>query len=192
MVHDALRHPLVVTVEDGVREGGAGTLMAERIHQCAGDAGTPPPVVHILGVPVAYIPHGTQDELLRVHGLDTDGVARTISGALTRAVTDAVNVIVWLNTESSDSRMNGAALYAGMRTATEEPTRMVYSTTQLTTWLRCAPRIQRSALWPARAIVTPSTTPRKGAGAHAHLGRVPHTVADMLQGRRWTRGVIRD
>jgi 1-deoxy-D-xylulose-5-phosphate synthase len=59
MLVDAARHGLVVTVEDGIREGGAGTAMADAI---AGldERRTSPPVL-VLGTPVDYIPHGDPD-----------------------------------------------------------------------------------------------------------------------------------
>jgi 1-deoxy-D-xylulose-5-phosphate synthase len=73
MLADAVDHPLVITVEDGVREGGAGSLFTDRIAQLTDDR--TPPRVRVLGTPVAYIPHGKADEILAELGLDAAGLA---------------------------------------------------------------------------------------------------------------------
>jgi 1-deoxy-D-xylulose-5-phosphate synthase len=75
MIADAARHPLVLTIEDGVREGGAGAAMADAISTLALDAGQVGPPVRVLGTPVAFIPHGKPDEILSALGLDGAGVA---------------------------------------------------------------------------------------------------------------------
>ena len=58
MVTDAARHRLVVTVEDGIRVGGAGTFMADAIADLQESARAPP--VLSLGTPTAYIPTATR------------------------------------------------------------------------------------------------------------------------------------
>ena len=61
----------VVTIEDGVRDGGIGMTIADRIH--AIDESTP---VTVLGLPTVFIPHHHQsDQLLAQFGLDPDGIA---------------------------------------------------------------------------------------------------------------------
>ncbi|MEY2591046.1 MAG: 1-deoxy-D-xylulose-5-phosphate synthase [Acidimicrobiaceae bacterium] len=75
MIADASRHPLVITVEDGVREGGAGSAMADAISTAALDDGRPGPPVRVLGTPMAYIPHGKPDVILAQLGLDGPGIA---------------------------------------------------------------------------------------------------------------------
>jgi 1-deoxy-D-xylulose-5-phosphate synthase len=72
MVADAAQHPLVITVEDGIREGGIGALLADRIAQQA--AGSTPPRVRVLGTPVAYIPHAKPDQIMADLGLDAAGL----------------------------------------------------------------------------------------------------------------------
>src|SRR4029077_928412 len=49
MICDAAAHPFVVTVEDGVRHGGAGTAVADAIG--ALDRSRPAPPVLVLGTP---------------------------------------------------------------------------------------------------------------------------------------------
>jgi 1-deoxy-D-xylulose-5-phosphate synthase len=76
MLDDAARHRLVVTVEDGVAEGGAGSAMAREIMTRQGD--TPTTRVEVLGVPVQFIPHGRPDQILARLGLDADGIVAAI------------------------------------------------------------------------------------------------------------------
>jgi 1-deoxy-D-xylulose-5-phosphate synthase len=86
MIADAGRHQLVVTVEDGVRIGGAGSLIADALADL-NEARASPPVL-VLGVPVSYVPHGSPEQILAQLGLDGPGIAAAISKALPRG--DAV------------------------------------------------------------------------------------------------------
>ena len=70
MLADAATHPLVITVEDGIRSGGAGSAIQDRISSMSGI--TPP--VSILGVPTEYIPHGDPGDILHELGLDAAGI----------------------------------------------------------------------------------------------------------------------
>jgi 1-deoxy-D-xylulose-5-phosphate synthase len=70
MLDDAGRHPLVVTVEDGLREGGFGTAVRDTLADTAPDCR-----VAVLGVPLGHHRHGRPDELLASFGLDPAGVA---------------------------------------------------------------------------------------------------------------------
>ena len=73
MIVDATRHRFVLTIEDGLRDGGIGSAIADRIAQdCAGRRA---PRVRVLGTPTAYIPHGKPDAILADLGLDAAGVA---------------------------------------------------------------------------------------------------------------------
>lgn len=79
LVHLASRHRLVLSVEDGVRAGGAGTALATA---CA-DAGNATPV-HVAGLPGEFLPHGKRPDILAGHGLTADSLAgfvRTRLGA---------------------------------------------------------------------------------------------------------------
>jgi len=82
MLADAGRHRLVVTVEDGIRAGGAGSLIADSMADLL-ETRTSPPVL-ILGIPVAYIPHGEADRILAQLGLDGPGIAAATAKALPR------------------------------------------------------------------------------------------------------------
>jgi len=84
MLADAARHDLVVTVEDGVRVGGAGSLIADAM-SALGHEGT----VMQLGTPDSYIPHGKQDAILASLGLDAAGIAASVQSALALRATTA-------------------------------------------------------------------------------------------------------
>jgi 1-deoxy-D-xylulose-5-phosphate synthase len=71
MLTDAAAHRLVVTVEDGLRDGGIGAAIADSLSKLAPTAG---PQVRVLGVPSAYLAHGKPDEILSRLGLDADGI----------------------------------------------------------------------------------------------------------------------
>jgi 1-deoxy-D-xylulose-5-phosphate synthase len=85
MLAEAARYPRVVTVEDGYREGGAGSAIAARLCELAAagagaDADGPP--VTVLGVPVRFIAHGKPDNILASMGLDAAGIATTVRAVL--------------------------------------------------------------------------------------------------------------
>jgi 1-deoxy-D-xylulose-5-phosphate synthase len=83
LIERVARAPFVVTVENGVVEGGAGTELAARVRDLVGPHAMPP-MLH-LGVPTAYIPHGDPGRILANLGLDAAGVA----GAVARAISAA-------------------------------------------------------------------------------------------------------
>ena len=84
MLADAAAHGLVVTAEDGVRTGGAGTFLADALAQLTEADGQPTPAVHALGVPRAYLVQGRADDILASLGLDGPGIARSIRGSWPR------------------------------------------------------------------------------------------------------------
>ena len=78
MIAAAAGHDLVVTVEDGVRDGGIGMAIADRVSATA--RGTR---VVSLGLPCRFIPHGEAQHIVAQLGLDADGIERTIRQHLT-------------------------------------------------------------------------------------------------------------
>jgi len=74
MIADAARHRLVLTVEDGIRDGGAGAAMADAVAADALSDGRVGPPVRVLGTPCAFIPQGKPDAILRELGLDAEGI----------------------------------------------------------------------------------------------------------------------
>ncbi len=77
MVIDAGRHDLVVTVEDGIRTGGAGSVLADAVADLA-ETRVGPPVL-VLGVPTSFLPHGKVAQILAQLGLDGSGIAASIA-----------------------------------------------------------------------------------------------------------------
>lgn len=77
MIADAARHQVVVTAEDGLRDGGIGSMIADRIHAIA-----PQVRVISLGVPTKFIPHHKPDAIHAQLGLDAAGMCATIRGLL--------------------------------------------------------------------------------------------------------------
>jgi 1-deoxy-D-xylulose-5-phosphate synthase len=78
MLADAARHRALVTVEDGVVDGGIGSTISARVCDLA-----PAVISRSLGVPTRFIPHaGTPDEILTTLGLDHLGIAAAVRGAL--------------------------------------------------------------------------------------------------------------
>ena len=81
MLADAAGHGLVVTLEDGIRVGGAGTFLVDAMRGLAG-VDRPLPPVRVLGIPPRYIPQGKPDGILSDLGLDGPGVAATVVDAV--------------------------------------------------------------------------------------------------------------
>ena len=87
MLEDALSHQMVVTIEDGLKDGGAGEHIARKMQDTfRSQSETSPeaafPEVKILGVPATYIPQSSADNILRSLGLDADGIAKAVKDQL--------------------------------------------------------------------------------------------------------------
>jgi 1-deoxy-D-xylulose-5-phosphate synthase len=87
MLLDASHHAIVVTIEDGMRDGGVGSMMMDRIQQLCLSEGRPPVTPIVLGTPRTFIAQGKPNAILAEIGLDTNGIVATVSKAATaRAV----------------------------------------------------------------------------------------------------------
>jgi|TARA_Y100000310_G_scaffold343841_1_gene453421 1-deoxy-D-xylulose-5-phosphate synthase len=73
MLSDATGHQLVVTIEDGFREGGFGSAVRDAMSDISPDTR-----VAVLGVPVAHHAHGRPEDLLESFGLDAAGVVASV------------------------------------------------------------------------------------------------------------------
>lgn len=71
LVKDA---PCVITVEEGIVSGGFGCAVRDALGR----------QVTSLGLPPAFIPHGTRDELLDMHGLSSQGIADSVRNIVGR------------------------------------------------------------------------------------------------------------
>ena len=77
MIADAAAHGAVITIEDGVREGGIGMNIADQVHALA--ANVP---VQVLGIPSKFLPQGAAEKILAQLGLDADGIVAAARSVL--------------------------------------------------------------------------------------------------------------
>ena len=77
MIADAARHRVVLTVEDGFREGGIGLSALDAVRH-AGFTGA----AEALGVPTRFIPHNKPDAILASFGLDAAGIVSSVRSLL--------------------------------------------------------------------------------------------------------------
>ena len=77
----AASHEAFVTVEENAIAGGAGSAVAE----CLAAHGLTLPILH-LGLPDAYLEHGSREEVLSEAGLDLPGIRKAIRGRFPQAV----------------------------------------------------------------------------------------------------------
>ena len=81
MLADAAGHGIVITVEDGMRVGGAGTFLVDAMRGLPG-LDRPLPPVRMLGIPPRYVPQGKPDSILAELGLDAAGIAGAVAESL--------------------------------------------------------------------------------------------------------------
>jgi 1-deoxy-D-xylulose-5-phosphate synthase len=81
MIEDAATHRLVVTCEDGIRDGGIGMTIANEVHGVASGV-----AVEVLGLPNKFIPQGKPDRILAQLGLDAEGIAAAVRSRLANPV----------------------------------------------------------------------------------------------------------
>jgi 1-deoxy-D-xylulose-5-phosphate synthase len=77
MLRDAATHDVVLSVEDGFREGGVGTAIQLSLDDMDSDA-----YVKVLGVPIEYYSHAKPGVILERLGLDADGIVVSAKEAL--------------------------------------------------------------------------------------------------------------
>jgi 1-deoxy-D-xylulose-5-phosphate synthase len=75
MLRDAAAHRRVVTLEDGIRDGGIGFLLADAITSLSS---VTTPTIKVLGLPTRFIPHAKPDAILAKLGLDATGIERSV------------------------------------------------------------------------------------------------------------------
>lgn len=75
MIADAAAHRMVITCEDGIRDGGVGMNIADQVHEIS-----PTAPVHVMGIPSMFIPQGQAEHILARLGLDANGIAGAVRG----------------------------------------------------------------------------------------------------------------
>ena len=86
MLRDARAHHQVVTVEDGVRLGGAGMFLADAMGSSEGEGPVPP--VTVLGTPRRFITQDKPDRILARLGLDAEGIASSVRRSVAAHLAD--------------------------------------------------------------------------------------------------------
>jgi len=85
MIEDAAAHSLVITIEDGLRNGGAGDNFRDKIethlHSIGAEAARCD--IRVLGMPRTYVPHDKPAAILARYGLDSAGIVTEVRSALT-------------------------------------------------------------------------------------------------------------
>jgi 1-deoxy-D-xylulose-5-phosphate synthase len=76
MIADAASHTRVITIEDGIRDGGIGMSVADAV-----SAIDPATRVDVLGLPTKFIPHDPKSEsILGRYGLDAEHLVELVRG----------------------------------------------------------------------------------------------------------------
>jgi 1-deoxy-D-xylulose-5-phosphate synthase len=89
MLELAGAHRCVVTVEDGIRVGGAGSHIAAALAESEAGRGRTSPPVTILGTPKAFLAQAKPDVILTELGLDAPGIAASSVDAWSRSAAAA-------------------------------------------------------------------------------------------------------
>ncbi len=73
MISDCAEHDLIVTVEDGLRIGGAGAAVRDTLGELNTNCR-----IRVMGIDVEYVAHGHPDDIHTRFGLDASGVAAEV------------------------------------------------------------------------------------------------------------------
>ncbi|MEI7882379.1 MAG: 1-deoxy-D-xylulose-5-phosphate synthase [Actinomycetota bacterium] len=83
MIADAMQHDVVITAEDGIRDGGIGMTIQSMINDLSRtSAGHKRPIVQVLGVPTSFVPTAKPNVILHQMGLDNQGIVTTVHNLL--------------------------------------------------------------------------------------------------------------
>ena len=85
MIADAMQHDVVITAEDGIRDGGIGMTIENTINDMSTSTTSTThkrPVVRVLGVPTTFVPTAKPNVILHQMGLDSEGIVAQALRAL--------------------------------------------------------------------------------------------------------------
>ena len=85
MIADALQHDVVITAEDGIRDGGIGMTIQNTINDMSNSTTSTThkrPVVYVLGVPTTFVQTAKPNVILHQMGLDAEGIVAQVLRAL--------------------------------------------------------------------------------------------------------------
>ena len=81
MIADALQHDVVITAEDGIRDGGIGMTIQSMINDASSNttsARHKRPIIQVLGVPTTFVPTAKPNVILHQMGLDAQGIISAV------------------------------------------------------------------------------------------------------------------
>ena len=85
MIADAMQHDIVITAEDGIRDGGIGMSIENTINDASNNTTSTKhkrPIVRVLGVPTTFVPTAKPQVILHQMGLDAQGIVGTVHNML--------------------------------------------------------------------------------------------------------------
>ena len=83
MIADATQYDVVITAEDGIRDGGIGMTIENTINDLSRtSAGHKRPIIQVLGVPTTFVPTAKPNVILHQMGLDSEGIVAQVLRAL--------------------------------------------------------------------------------------------------------------
>ena len=87
MIADATQYDVVITAEDGIRDGGIGMTIENTIndlsnHTDKSSTGHKRPIIQVLGVPTTFVPTAKPNVILHQMGLDSEGIVAQVLRAL--------------------------------------------------------------------------------------------------------------
>ena len=85
MIADAMQHDIVITAEDGIRDGGIGMTIENTINDTSTSTTSMThkrPIVRVLGVPTTFVPTAKPQVILHQMGLDSQGIVATVQNML--------------------------------------------------------------------------------------------------------------
>jgi 1-deoxy-D-xylulose-5-phosphate synthase len=83
MIADAMQHDVVITAEDGIRDGGIGMTIQSMINsESLTSSGHKRPNVHVLGMPTTFVPTAKPQVILHQMGLDNQGIVAAVHNML--------------------------------------------------------------------------------------------------------------
>ena len=83
MIADATQYDVVITAEDGIRDGGIGMTIENTINDLSRtSAGHKRPIIQVLGVPTTFVPTAKPNVILHQLGLDSEGIVAQVLRAL--------------------------------------------------------------------------------------------------------------
>ena len=83
MIANAMQHDVVITAEDGIRDGGIGMTIENMINDTSRTSTRHKrPIVQVLGVPTTFVPTAKPQVILHQMGLDAEGIVAQVLRAL--------------------------------------------------------------------------------------------------------------